>query len=147
MTNAASDKSCSDDLDAESVSRTASPPELLCEVVEETRGLPDGARAIGRGHNLDGAVVQKLEHNARWRITNQRRGSRQEARVVRVAAIAVLGAVFAGCATVSDHARAHQGGIDIQGHQRGVPGDICPGQQLYGPQELGFALYCWGSRT
>jgi PAS domain S-box-containing protein len=37
MTNAANDKSCSDDLDAESVSSTASPPEFLWEVVEETR--------------------------------------------------------------------------------------------------------------
>ena len=37
MTNAASDKSCSDDLDAESVSSTASSPEFLWEVVEETR--------------------------------------------------------------------------------------------------------------
>jgi len=37
MTNAASYKSCSDDLDAESVSSTASYPELLREVVEETR--------------------------------------------------------------------------------------------------------------
>ena len=37
MTNAANDKSCSDDLDAESVSSTASSPEFLWEVVEETR--------------------------------------------------------------------------------------------------------------
>ncbi len=37
MSNAANDKSCSDDLDAESVSSTASSPEFLWEVVEETR--------------------------------------------------------------------------------------------------------------
>jgi PAS domain-containing protein len=37
MTNAANDKSCSDDLDAKSASSTASPPEFLWEVVEETR--------------------------------------------------------------------------------------------------------------
>jgi hypothetical protein len=80
-------------------------------------------------------------------ITSRRRGSRPEAGVVRLVAIALLGGVLVGCATVSDHARAREGGIDIQGHQRGVPGDICPDQHLYGPQELGFALYCWGSRT
>ena len=90
MTNAPSDKSVSDDLDAQSVSSTALLPELLCEVVEDTRGFPDGSRAIGRAPNLDGAVVQKLEHNARWRSTNQRRGSRQETRVGRVVAIEAL---------------------------------------------------------
>jgi len=37
MTNAANDKSCSTDLNAETVSSTASPSEFLREVVEETR--------------------------------------------------------------------------------------------------------------
>lgn len=35
--------------------------------------------------------------------------------------------------------------VDIQGHQAGTPGDMCPGQYTY-RLEGGLPLYCWGRR-
>jgi hypothetical protein len=42
------------------------------------------------------------------------------------------------------HRSLHE--IDIQGHQSGTPGDMCPGQFRENVPETGLFLYCWGRK-
>jgi hypothetical protein len=42
------------------------------------------------------------------------------------------------------HRSLHE--IDIQGHQAGTEGDLCPGQIRENVPETGLFLYCWGRK-
>ena len=65
--------------------------------------------------------------------------------VVAALLIAAAGALWVNAFEPMQLASRPLTEIDIQGHQAGTPGDMCPGQYTYRLVDS-TPLYCWGKR-